>query len=340
MRTDCGGSGFSIWSSSAATFNTPCNVFSLPWSEGFESMATVGTNLYPSCWSYSNVTSSNYSCNGTCNSNTAHAGTKFIGGSWSFNVWYFTPSFNLTAGTSYDFSYWVKTTDAVVGYNLSTFYGTSQTIGAMTNSIGTPVTGYNVATWTKVTATFTPATSGTYYFGLNNNCPTSAPNGIGFDDFALDVTPSCVPPTLPTGTATGTTTANISWTAASPTPSNGYQYAVTTSVTPPGSGTAFAGTSTSVSGLSANTTYYVHVRSDCGGTFSPWATSAATFTTPCNAITSLISESFNTMGSIPPCWSTAIQNGTVNWTFASADGDAQFTPHSGAAMAVKLDKRC
>ncbi|HCI57920.1 MAG TPA: hypothetical protein DFH96_03985, partial [Bacteroidetes bacterium] len=90
---------------------------------------------------------------------------------------------------------------------------------------------------------------------------------INFDDVVVSqgAPPACGNPLSPIGTATTATTANINWTAPSPVPSNGYEYAVTTSATPPGSGTAFGGTSTSVSGLTANTTYYLHVRSDCGG---------------------------------------------------------------------------
>ena len=79
-------------------FTTACaGIASFPWNEGFEGLATVGANILPSCWSYINITSNNYSCNGTCNSNTAHTGTKFIGGSWSFDVWNFTPPMQLTA---------------------------------------------------------------------------------------------------------------------------------------------------------------------------------------------------------------------------------------------------
>ncbi|HQO86532.1 MAG TPA: fibronectin type III domain-containing protein, partial [Bacteroidia bacterium] len=85
--------------------------------------------------------------------------------------------------------------------------------------------------------------------------------------------PSCAAPSALVATPTTTTTANISWTAPLTPPSNGYEYAVTTSAVPPPSGTAFAGTSTSVTGLTANTTYFLHVRSYCGGIdYSAWMT--------------------------------------------------------------------
>jgi len=70
----------------------------------------------------------------------------------------------------------------------------------------------------------------------------------------------------------GGTSANISWNAAAPVPSGGYQFAVQTSPVAPGVGTPFGGLSTSLGGLTANTQYYLFVRSDCGGgLFSGWA---------------------------------------------------------------------
>jgi hypothetical protein len=86
--------------------------------------------------------------------------------------------------------------------------------------------------------------------------------------------PTCSAPTALLNSSVTSTTASHSWTAASPAPSNGYQWAVTTSATPPASGTATVGLTSASVGLTANTTYYLHVRSDCSGTFSPWATSS------------------------------------------------------------------
>lgn len=91
--------------------------------------------------------------------------------------------------------------------------------------------------------------------------------------------PSCVAPTLNSASSVTTTSATISWIAPTPAPSNGYQYVVSTSSTSPsGSGTATAGTSVNLTGLIPNTTYYVFVRSDCGGSFSVW-TPYVSFTT-------------------------------------------------------------
>lgn len=72
--------------------------------------------------------------------------------------------------------------------------------------------------------------------------------------------------------AVGADVATLSWTAPTPVPTTGYEYFVTTNSTPPSysqvpTGTANNTTTTiNLTGLSENTTYFVWVRSDCGGT--------------------------------------------------------------------------
>jgi hypothetical protein len=80
--------------------------------------------------------------------------------------------------------------------------------------------------------------------------------------------PSCLSPTVTV--VPGNTSAALSWAAV--TGATGYEWAVTTSATPPASGTATTLTSANASGLTAITQYYAHVRTQCGGPFSVWAT--------------------------------------------------------------------
>jgi hypothetical protein len=134
--------------------------------------------------------------------------------------------------------------------------------------------------------------------------------------------PSCVAPTLNAATSITSTTATISWNAPTPAPSNGYQYVVSTSnTTPTGAGTAATATTVNLTGLLANTTYYVFVRSDCGsGNFSTW-TPSITFTTGYCPSTSSSStyyiNNFSTTGG-----STNITN---NGSGYSAGGYGNFT---------------
>ena len=71
--------------------------------------------------------------------------------------------------------------------------------------------------------------------------------------------------------------ANITWSAV--TGATGYQYALTTSAVPPTSGTFTTTTNYNASALASNTTYYFHLRTDCGSSnYSAWKT--VSFTTP------------------------------------------------------------
>ena len=138
---------------------------------------------------------------------------------------------------------------------------------------------------TTLTRTLTPSlTAGiTYYLVVDN---WVAPPCIS--SYSLSITPPpCDAPTALAGTATSSSTANLSWTSPASAPSNGYQWEVRTSgaggsgsVGLAANGSTAAGViSASVTALSANTTYSIYVRSNCGN-FSGWIQSANPFTTP------------------------------------------------------------
>jgi hypothetical protein len=71
-----------------------------------------------------------------------------------------------------------------------------------------------------------------------------------------------------------TNSANANWNTV--TGSLGYEYAITSTPTPPASGTLTSSTTASFGGLALNTTYYVHVRSKCIASFSGWQTTSFT----------------------------------------------------------------
>jgi len=98
-----------------------------------------------------------------------------------------------------------------------------------------------------------------------------------FEDYTLNITtsPSCFTPLNPTGTSVAAGVANISWTAPSlgGAPA-GYEYAVTTSATPPlTAGTAVTNTTVTGVAVTTNADNYIHVRTHCGGNdYSDWMT--------------------------------------------------------------------
>lgn len=96
------------------------------------------------------------------------------------------------------------------------------------------------------------------------------------------------------------TSANLNWNAVSG--SQGYEFALTTSATPPSTGAPITGTSHNATGLNVGTNYWFHIRNKCSATnFSQWT-----------------SHAFSTIA-CPPAGKPVITNnapGTVTFTFA------------------------
>lgn len=289
VRSLCAGGAKSGWST-IGSFTTPClPVTVLPWTENFDALSTVGATNFPSCWKKQN---------GDWETTNEVAGTYFAGpysganalrNRWSADkefMW--TPGFQLTAGTSYDFSfYWAG--DNYSGWQGDVYRnGIQDSTGAVTMGASFVTTGTTTnMTYQKVTRTFIPTTSGTYYFAIRVNESTGAPWYLGFDNFELRQTPTCFDPQSLTANLATATSASLSWTAPTPAPAQGYQYYYnTTGVAPTATSTPVynvpTGTTASVSPLAANTTYYFWVRSVCSGTDkSPWSNMASVTTNYC-----------------------------------------------------------
>ncbi|MES2410050.1 MAG: fibronectin type III domain-containing protein, partial [Bacteroidota bacterium] len=100
-------------------------------------------------------------------------------------------------------------------------------------------------------------------------------------------TPSCPPPSDLYANILSTTSATINWANTTPPSSNGYQYYITTTNTPPTTGSTPTGStpagvnSVTLTGLASGQVYYFWVRAFCGGTdYSSWF--GPTNYTPCN----------------------------------------------------------
>ena len=316
-------------------FTTQCNaISSLPWTENFDAMTTLGAAVVPSCWA--NVTGSyawTSMSSTTTTYNTPRSTPNYMTIAYSnttaSQLW--TPAFQLTAGTSYDLSFYYNTGgtgSSYVGYTGNVLVNNSiSTTGA--TDLGTFITATQGTTagaagYVKVTKTFVPATSGVYMFAVNVSS-TSAPWYLGVDDFRLETTPSCAAPTTLTSGSITVSGATVSWPAPTPAPANGYNiYYSTTNTAPTAtttpSATVAAGVTTyNISGLTSNTTYYVWVRSNCGsGSTSSWA-GPLSFTTACTSTNVPYTQDFEsvTTPALPSC--TSIENAGTgnNWTTSS-----------------------
>jgi hypothetical protein len=171
--------------------------------------------------------------------------------------------------------------------NVRIVYGPSGMAVGTTNISGTRQVGLRGAGSTdfnnrtnSTSVSFGSSTAGTSNFASQAYSVTTTTPGMPANGLTYTWTlQTCFVPSALTASNITPTGASLSWTAPSSAPSGGYEWAVTTSATPPASGTATSTTSATATGLSASTTYYLHVRSSCGaGDFSVWATTS--FATP------------------------------------------------------------
>lgn len=300
VRDDCGGGDQSLWKG-PSTFTTACVSLSVPWSESFENISSVGNGIVPECmvedgdW----VTADHpQSFN-----RQARIGSNYIFTNAGADDWLFSPPIDLTAGTSYDFSFWYIT-DGLSGWTtVEAKYGTWHTAGDMTMPIGTPVSGPTNQTYMEYRGSFTPATSGTYYMSIHVES-TGGPWYITFDDLRCEETPTCVAPISQEVTNISSGAADLDW-------SGGIASVWDIEWGPTGftqgSGTMVTGITSkpyTLSGLSPNTTYDWYVRDDCGGGDKSAWMGPNTFTTECLAFTASFSENFDsvTAPDIPDCW--------------------------------------
>ena len=106
------------------------------------------------------------------------------------------------------------------------------------------------------------------------------------EDYVINVTAaaSCVNPTGLAASAVTTNSASLDWNAVSG--ADGYVYSFGTTNTPPAdpsTATATTAITYAAASLAQLTTYYMHVATNCGGTYSSWSTTS--FTTPIDCAT-------------------------------------------------------
>jgi hypothetical protein len=185
---------------------------------------------------------------------------------------------------------------------------------------GSPVTAGTATTAVTFNATALNAAT-TYYLHVRAVC--GGTNFSTWSNYAFTTTTTpCNAPMSITATAITGTTASIAWTAA--TGAIGYEYSSGTSATPPsGAGTATNTTTASLTALTPNTTYYVHVRTKCTATnFSTWTTYS--FTTPtvtagCSAPSAVTITGIGTTG-VQFTWPAV--SGSVSYEYAVTNSTA------------------
>ncbi|MEW5676041.1 fibronectin type III domain-containing protein [Flavobacterium enshiense] len=142
-------------------------------------------------------------------------------------------------------------------------------------------------------------------------------------------------PSALTTSAITDTTATVSWTAGSPVPSNGYNYYVSTTLTPPlpwttPTGSTAAGVTTAnLTGLVPGTVYYVWVRSVCANTSTSWIGPVALATNSAAPITTdafVCAGGSASLSATASCQSLTNIGNTINGSWNSATDPIALQP--------------
>jgi len=155
------------------------------------------------------------------------------------------------------------------------------------------ITGTTTETYSNLT-NLIPNT--TYYFWVKSICDNTQTDWASGGSFTTYPASGCNAPTQLFYDGLTSSTNNIAWVEATPTPSNGYVYCYST-VNDPFSANAITGTTTDtyavLNNLTPNTTYYFWVKSNCGNTQTEWVSGGSFTTYPasgCNVPTQLFTD--------------------------------------------------
>ncbi len=288
----------------------PCVATNIPYTQNFDGVSQPGL---PTCVTVENTNSDTRfwkTCNTTSLGNATaispvsapnQMGIQYDTTN-AMNDWFYLQGLNLTAGTAYRLTFYTRAYN-FTGDNelIEVKYGTSPTSSTMSNSLFSTLTIIGNAPYIQKTIDFIPATTGIFYIGFHAVSPADTWY-LFVDDVSVTLSPTCIFPSLSDTTNITSNSATINWRDPIVVPSNGYQYVVSTSnTTPAGAGTPAASLTANITGLSANTTYYIFVRSDCGGSFSTWTPYSSFYTGYCistSTTSGFYINNFSTTGGI------------------------------------------
>jgi hypothetical protein len=306
VRSVCSAAEQSVWT--FATFETACSTFTAPFTESFS------TGALPLCWSNVNPTTASTSTNvfwkfgtgagyGTTNNGRPTGSYAFVDASSPYTgenrVELISPSINLTGLVAPYVQFdWFKNHSSSTTSTILPAYDDNSLTVAINDGTGWVdifSSTSNDPLWR--TEGFTLAS--TYLnttiqlrFTVNKDV---AGNGYFYDDLLVDEikvieTPSCFNPTAASITGSTASSLNLSWTAPASAPAVGYQVYYSTINTAPTAATVLDAsnsvsttlTTATIPGLTADTVYYVWVRSNCSASSqSSWESAGSAITGYC-----------------------------------------------------------
>ena len=316
VMADCGGGDVSYYTSKVS-IRTSCSAVTIPYSENFDNIGS-GTNVIPGCWrSINNYSTTNYPYVSTSYHSSGNASLYFYCS---------TPTYNIAVLPFVDVTTNPINTLQLSFMMLSSSSTTSTiTVGVMTNPIDastfTPITQVNNTT----TGTFelkevnlsSYAGQGSYVALKLTN--TSSSYSVYIDDILLETIPTCPRPTNLTATNATETSISLSWTEAGTAHDWIVEYGPMGFTQGSGTTVQVQNTpSTTITGLTASTTYDFYVKADCGGgdqsSYSLKLTASTTMTPTALPYTANFSSAGDAWvlnnGSCPNYWIRGTYNGS------------------------------
>lgn len=201
------------------------------------------------------------------------------------NAWMISPAVAMTAGQAYSITFYYRVRSGTYPEKLKVTVGNAATVAAQTTTLWDNNGGASItnAGWRQGRITYTPGATASYYFGWNAYSDGDM-WAIQVDNIKIEVpptSPSCVTNISPANGATNVaTTPNIpfSWNATAG--ADAYNLYLGTTNPPTTLVGAFSGTTASITGTTANTTYYWYIEPLNGaGGATGCASNVTSFTT-------------------------------------------------------------
>lgn len=149
------------------------------YSYGFDNALGYGADGWAGAWS-TNATAGN-----------PQAGTQMVFSNSSTvaatptDRWLFSRPVHLVANSTNTITFYLRNFGAAGAQSLKMTIGNEATVAAQSNTLWTSSTIQNVA-WTQYTVSYTPTTTGTYYFGFHHFTPGAAGGvSLGLDTFNI-----------------------------------------------------------------------------------------------------------------------------------------------------------
>lgn len=252
VRSNCGSGSLSGWASGGSFFTGYCLPSTTAQTSWVSAFSTTGGNTNIT------YTAAAGTAGGYNNQSATISVSNYVGNATNLSM--------TAGGPTCGFAVWIDWNNNLVFEASERVYNTTGFVTTATGLFTVPAGTANGSYRMRVVTDWNSSIP-------SNPCATLTRGE--FVDFTFNVVnaPSCLPVTNLVATLTSTTSANFSWSAPSPAPATGYQWEVNSSATAPASGTSVTTTSASTTTLLPNTTYYLHVRSECAsGVFSTWVT--------------------------------------------------------------------